>query len=76
MIKQRNLNNWVDKNTKIVYINNNKLPKVLLETEWKPNCTFSYNSNNNKNVQFYIRNVSDLVVYREETISPFVRMYR
>ena len=76
LIKQRNLNNWVDKNTKIVYINNNKLPKVLLETEWKPNCTFSYNSNNNKNVQFYIRNVSDLVVYREETISPFVRMYR
>ena len=76
LIKQRNLNNWVDKNTKIVYINNNKLPKVLLETEWRPNCTFSYNSHNNKNVQFYIRNVSDLVVYREETISPFVRMYR
>ena len=76
LIKQRNLNNWVDKNTKIVYINNNKLPKVLLETGWKPNCTFAYNSNNNKNVQHYMRNVSDLIVFREETVSPFVRFFR
>ena len=76
LIKHRNLNNWVDKNTKIVYISNNKLPKVLLETDWKPNCAFAYNSNNNKNVQMYIKNNCDLVVFREETISPFVRMYR
>jgi hypothetical protein len=75
LIKHRNLNNWVDKNTKIVYINNNKLPKVLFETDWKPVCTFAYNSNNNKHVQMYSKNHSDLIVHREETISPFMRMY-
>ena len=76
LIKQRKLNNWVDNNTKIVYINSNKLPKLLLETEWKPNCVVAYNSNNNKNVQLYIKNNCDLVVHREETVSPFMRMYR
>jgi len=75
LIKHRKLNNWVDKTTKVVYISNNKLPKVLLESDWKPNCAFAYNSNNNKNVQYYIKNTCDLIVFREETISPFVRMY-
>jgi hypothetical protein len=76
LIKRRKLNNWVDKHTKVVYINSNKLPKVLLEADWTPNCTFAYNSNNNKNVQFYMNNTCDLIVHREETISPFVRMYK
>ena len=75
LIKDRKLNNWVDKNTKVVYISNNKIPKILLETEWKPNCAFTFNSNNNKNVQMYIKNNCDLIVQREETTSPFARMY-
>jgi hypothetical protein len=75
LIKDRNLNNWVDTDTKIVYINSNKLPKVLLETEWKPVCAFAFNSNNNKNVQMYIRNNCDLIVHREEHVSPFLRLY-
>jgi len=75
LIKDRNLNNWLDNDTKIVYINSNKLPKLLLETSWRPNCTFAYNSNNNKHVQFYIKNNCDLIVHREETVSPFTRMF-
>jgi hypothetical protein len=75
LIKDRKLNNWVDKNTKVVYINNNKIPKLLLETEWKPNCAFVFNSNNNRSVQMYIKNNCDLIVQREETTSPFARMY-
>ena len=75
LIKHRKLNNWVDKNTKIVYINNSKLPKVLLETDWKPTCTVAYNSNNNKNVQMYIKHNCDLIVHREETVSPFLRYF-
>lgn len=74
LIHDRKLNNWVDTNTKIVYINNLKVPKVLLETDWKPICAFEYNSNNNRNVQTYVKNNCDLVIYREETISPFSRM--
>lgn len=75
LIKDRKLNNWVDKNTKIVYISSNKVPKLLLESEWKPNCAFVFNSNNNKNVQLYVKNTCDLIVQREETVSPFARMY-
>jgi len=75
LIRQRKLNNWVDKDTKIVYISNNALPKVLLESDWKPICAFTFESNNNKNVQMYIKNNCDLIVYREETISPFLRLY-
>jgi hypothetical protein len=76
LIKDRKLNNWVDKNTKIVYINNNSLPKILLETDWKPICAYEYNSNNNRNVQCYIKNNCDLIVYREEELSPFKRYSR
>ena len=32
-VKEKNLNNWVEKYTKIVYINN-KLSKVLLKSNW------------------------------------------
>jgi hypothetical protein len=75
LVKDRKLNNWVDNSTKIVYINSNTVPKVLFESGWSPICAFAYNSNNNKNVQAYIKNNCDLIVHREETISPFLRMY-
>ena len=75
LVKDRKLNNWVDNSTKIVYINSSAVPKVLFESGWAPICAFAYNSNNNKNVQAYIKNNCDLIVYREETISPFLRMY-
>ena len=75
IVHDRNLNNWVDKNTKVVYINNTKLPKVLVETDWNPLCAFEYNSNNNRNIQMYVKSNCDLIVHREETISPFARIY-
>ena len=73
LIKDRKLNNWVDKNTKLVYISNNKLPKLLVNNEWKPTVAFSYNSKLDKFVNSYISFNCDLIVYREETISPFRR---
>ena len=75
LVHDRNLNNWVDKHTKVVYINSMKLPKVLLETDWNPLCAFEYNSNNNRHVQMYVKSNCDLVVHREETTSPFARIY-
>ena len=44
-IKDKKLNNLVDKHTKVVYISNNKLPKPLLKADWK-----------HKTVMFYRRN--------------------
>jgi hypothetical protein len=73
LIKDRKLNNWVDSYTKIVYISNDKLPKVLLKADWSPITAFSFNSRHDRSVEHYINNRCDLVVYREEDVSPFRR---
>ena len=72
LIKDRKLNNWVDKSTKIVYISKDKLPKLLIN-HWKPQTAFSFSSSLDRIVNTYIRFNCDLVVWREDTISPFRR---
>jgi hypothetical protein len=63
-IKDHKLNNWVDKNTKIVYISKNKLPKVLLNSKWQPMCVLDYvNSRRSTHVTTFVRNSSDLTIY-------------
>lgn len=73
MIKDRGLNNWVDSNTKIVYISSDKLPKLLISGEWQPCVTFSYTSKLDRTLDAYVYNRCDLVVYREDMISPMRR---
>lgn len=72
-VKDKNLNNWVDNNTKIVYINTNKLPKVTLTAEFNPITAFVYGSALNRFVDTYIKDNCDLVIYREEELSPMRR---
>jgi|TARA_B100001094_G_scaffold224241_1_gene218456 hypothetical protein len=43
-VKSQNLNNKLDINTKIVYINNKKIPKDLLKEVWEPECVISLGS--------------------------------
>lgn len=76
LIKDRKLNNWVDKSTKIVYINKSKLPKLLVNNEWKPGAAFCFTSSTDRYVDSYISFNCDLVVYREEHMSPFRRHSR
>jgi hypothetical protein len=71
LVKDRKLNNWVDNNTKVVYISKDKLPKLLINCKWKPIATFSYNSRMDKFVDSFISFNCDLVIYREEDLSPF-----
>jgi uncharacterized protein YfcZ (UPF0381/DUF406 family) len=71
LVKDRKLNNWVDKTTKIVYISKDKLPKLLVSGEWKPQTVFSFSSSLDRIVDTYIRFYCDLVVWREDTVSPF-----
>jgi len=73
LIKDRKLNNWVDKYTKIVYTSTNKLPKVLLKADWSPITAFSFNSRIDRSLNSYIGTRCDLVVYREEELSPMRR---
>ena len=69
-IKSKKLNNWVDNNTKIVYISCNKLPKVLLKSNWSPIASLMFGGRANRNVDTYIRETSDLVICRDTIMSP------
>ena len=43
-IKEQKLNNLVDKDTKVVYISTVKLPKPLLQADWRASCVLSFDS--------------------------------
>ena len=43
-VKTQKINNKLDINTKIVYINNKKIPKDLLKEVWEPECVISLGS--------------------------------
>lgn len=43
-VKSQKINNKLDINTKIVYINNKKIPKDLLKEVWEPECVISLGS--------------------------------
>jgi len=73
-IKDNELNNWVDSSTKIVYIKKNKLPKVLLQTDFTPICALGKTSNRcNSNVSSYINLFCDCVIYHDKSLSLFRR---
>ena len=76
LVKDRKLNNWVDKTTKVVYISKSKLPKLLVKNEWKPSAAFSFSSTMDRFVDSYVSFNCDLIVYREEHMSPMRRHSR
>jgi len=73
LVKDRKLNNWVDKSTKIVYISKDKLPKILVNNEWKPSVALYFDSATDKILNVFIGDVCDLIIFREEYSSPFRR---
>jgi hypothetical protein len=76
-VKDKSLNNWVDKDTKIVYINNKKVPKVLLKSDWKPITSIVFDSFTSKEINAYTSHLVDLNISYEEHLSPFkTREYR
>ena len=73
-IKDNDLNNWVDNSTKVVYIKKNKLPKVLLQTDFQPICALAKTSTRcNKNVRLYIQSLCDCILYHDQSLSLFRR---
>jgi len=76
LIHDRKLNNWLDKETNIVYISNKKLPKLLLKTDWTPRGILSYDSSCDNKVDLFCRFACDLTVFREEQVSPMRRYSR
>jgi len=72
-IKRNNLNNKVDKDTKIVYISSNKIPKPLLQSEWFPSAaitTFSGRNYGGTKVDDYLDEV-DLIIHYDDEVSPW-----
>lgn len=74
-IADKGLNNWLDTNTKVVYISKNKLPKLLLKTDWKPQCVLALTGiREHTNVSHYILDRCDLFVCHDEQRSYFKRI--
>ena len=68
-VRDNNLNNLVANNTKIVYINNTKLPKPLLKAGWIPNCVINYRGKGlgyNKVTQ-YAQQFDLQIIYEDKT---------
>tara|TARA_Y200000002_G_scaffold200047_1_gene165039 strand:- start:2288 stop:3508 length:1221 start_codon:yes stop_codon:yes gene_type:complete len=72
-IQQNKLNNQVAKNTKVVYISNNKLPKPLLKSGFIPNVVFSYGGKglSFNNVTQYVQQFDLQIVYEDSTASTY-----
>lgn len=69
-IHDNKINNWLDTSTKIVYINKNKLPKLLLRSSWQPMATLALSSYRaNSHVTTYIKDVCDLIIYHDKSMS-------
>ena len=73
LVRDRKVNNWVDKTTKIVYISKDKLPKLLVNCEWKPTVALSFDSMLDTTVNIFVNSICDLIIFREEYLSPFRR---
>jgi len=72
-VKQHNLNSSLDKSLKVVYINNNKVPKPLIKSGWQALTVLMMGSiRPSSNVQTYI-NEADLVIHYDETASQIMR---
>lgn len=73
-VQQYTLNNWVDKNTKVVYIKKNKLPKILLQSNFIPFCSLSKTSiRSNTHVKSYVELYCDCILYHDASLSFFRR---
>lgn len=70
-IAEKQLNNWVDENTQVVYIRHNKFPKILLNSGWQPVAAYSemcYTFNYYNPVNIYIKEHCDLIVHKEKCL--------
>ena len=71
-IKENNLNNSLALSSKVVYTNINKMSKVLLQSEWNPQCAVFMGSIRSNTIDPYI-NELDLVIHYDVESSQFVR---
>ena len=75
-IKDKKINNWLDKTTEVVYISKNKLPKLLLKNNWLPQAVVSLDSvRSHSKVRYYVDELCDLIVYNDDSPSIFANRW-
>lgn len=75
-IKNHNLNSSVNRNTKIVYISNNKIPKPLVKSNWRANTVLLLSSVRSPHSADTYYNNSDLVIHYDNSMSQYMRFQR
>ena len=58
-----------------MYISNTKLPKLLVTGSWKPITALAFDSYPLKFIDAYIQSNCDLIVYRDDRMSPFKKYF-
>jgi len=66
-VKDKKINNPIDKNTKIVYISESKLPKPVIESNWHPSLLLSKESSRlNSHIETFSKTYCDLFLSADE----------
>lgn len=72
-LKNTGINKPLDLNTKVVYITNTKLPKPLLQSEWKASAVLSFDCTRTGSRTVTYLNEFDLVMYYDNEASYMLR---
>lgn len=75
-VKNNGLNNSVDNNTEVVYINKSKVPKPLIRSSWIPRCVLSPSSVRAVTKTHIYETECDLAIHYDEQISPYYEYRR
>lgn len=71
IIKKYSLNNKLTEDTKIVFLNNTKIPKPLLINKWIPDTTLLTESFRSHKSLSTFYNSSQLIIHYDEVLSPW-----
>ena len=71
-IQENKLNNPLAINTKIVYTSVNKMSKVLLKSEWRPQSAVLMGSRRTTKIEHFLNDL-DLVIHYDTDVTPFRR---
>lgn len=76
-IKREKINNLVDKNTKVVYNLDNKVPKPLFNSEWSPSTILVVSNTGLSNTRKVLDHFpgADLILYYSDSNSPGYARY-
>lgn len=70
LVKQFELNNKLNNETKVVILNNEKLPKPLLYEKWKPHTTLLFDTfRSNKQLSIYYNEANLIINYNNKKVS-------